>query len=543
MVRDNLKAKNLLDQAAAFTRATGLFMVRLYKEEIEVLLRTPCHAGFQLLDLHDFPGQGTALVGTLDPFWDSKGLIQPEEWRRFCGPTVPLLRLPRRTYLSSEGLEAEAAVAHFGPASIDRAEPVWTVRDVAGVQVASGTLRRRAIPTGQVTPLGSLQLALARVPAPAKVTVTIALRDTDGKDLGAANDWDIWVYPVGGDPGGPHDVTVSQSWDDAARAVLAAGGKVLLLPAPESLAQAIPGSFTPVFWSPVWFKRGAGTMSILCDPNHPALALFPTDMHTDWQWYDLLVGSRTMILDATPADFRPVVQMIDNFARNHKLGNLFEATVGKGRLVVCSMDLRRNLDKRPAARQMYRSLMGYMGSSAFRPAHELDLATLDKILRPAPPSALKVEEPKGAGAAVLRVKAAAGVAELKKAAPWDPAADKVIARKDGFDYKVRGDTWRDQAGAAWHSQDDLVVTVTCPKGFQGKLYAHFHDWNKLGRVAEISFQDKEIGALDHYDGAGKWLVFPVTAEASASGRLKLSSRPTHANTMITEIVLVPGEAK
>ena len=393
LVRDDLAARGMLGQAAEFTRATGLFMVLLYKEEIEVLLRTPSHAGFQLLDLHDFPGQGTALVGTLDPFWDSKGLIAPEAFRRFCGPTVPLLRVKKRTFTTDETFNAEAEIAHFGPAAIAGAEPVWVVKDQIGRQVASGKWPPRDIPTGKLSPLGTIELPLSRIAAPTKLTVTVALQGTD-----VGNDWSLWVYPAKLDPAGGKDVFVRRSWDADAIAALASGRKVLLLVPRARLARSIPGSFTPVFWSPIWFRGGAGTMSILCDPKHPALAQFPTEVYTNWQWYDLLPRSSSIILDEAPREFRPIVQVIDNFSRNHRLGNLFEARVGEGRLVVSSIDLWSDLEKRPAARQLLHSILAYMDSDAFRPKQELSVEGLSLVLKPARPPAVQT-----LGAKVVKV--------------------------------------------------------------------------------------------------------------------------------------------
>jgi hypothetical protein len=531
LVRDGLAARHVLDQAGDFTRASGKLMVSLYKEEIEVLLRTPGHAGFELLDLHDFPGQGTALVGTLDPFWDSKGLIAPEAFRRFCGPTVPLLRMKKRTFTSDETFAAQAEIAHFGPAAIENAAPVWRIRDEKGREIASGAFEPRTLATGKLTALGNVEASLAKTAAPAKLTVTLSLKGAD-----VANDWEIWVYPARTDTSAPADVLVSKSWDSQTTSALAAGKKVLLLISTRAAANSLPGSFAPVFWSPIWFKRGAGTMSILCDPRHPALAGFPTEMHTNWQWYDLLQQSRSIILDDAPDSFRPIVQVIDNFSRNHKLGNLFEARIGKGKLLVCSIDLERNLGERPAARQMLRSILSYMATDAFRPRQELDESLLAKLFVPSPMERMK-EAPKTPENAVLRVKAAAKLNYLNKAARWVREADEVVVRKEGFDYSVRGSTWRDNVGSAWHDGRNLAVTVTCPKGFEGKLYVHFHDWNRLGRVAEIDFQGKPIGTLENYDGAGVWLAFPVTARDSAKGNLEVSANPTHANAQITQIVL------
>jgi hypothetical protein len=374
IIRDDLRAKGMLDLAPQFYETWGKQAVLLYKEEIEVLLRTPGHAGFQLLDLHDYPSQGTALVGPLDPFWDSKGFVTPEQHRRYCGPTVPLLRMKKRTFTRGEPFEATADVAHFGPRDLAAAEPQWSIRDQQGREIAAGSLAARLVPTGKLTPLGALRASLAKAPAPCKLAVTVSLKDTP-----FCNDWDIWVYPDSPPIAPPADVVLCRQWDDAHRA-LAEGKSVAFFPQKLKFSPALPGRFLPVFWSPVWFPdQKPNTMGILCDPRHPALAQFPTDNYSNWQWWDLLQNSCSMVLDETPADFRPIVQVMDNFARNHKLGNLFEARVGRGQLLACSINLADNLDQRPAARQLLSSLAAYLASGNFRPAHELTLAALDKL--------------------------------------------------------------------------------------------------------------------------------------------------------------------
>ncbi len=148
IVRADLQSRHMLDLAPRFFEATGRHAALLYKEEIEILLRTPNYAGFSLLDLHDYPGQGTALVGLLDPFWESKGIVTPEAHRRYCGPTVPLVRMPRRIYTSDESFVAEAEVAHYGPGPLADAAPAWTIRDDRGRTVAAGTFEPRKVPTG-----------------------------------------------------------------------------------------------------------------------------------------------------------------------------------------------------------------------------------------------------------------------------------------------------------------------------------------------------------------------------------------------------------
>jgi hypothetical protein len=381
LVREDLRSKHLLTLAPRFVRATGLHAALLYKEEIELLLRTPKYAGFSLLDLHDYPGQGTALIGLLDPFWDSKGLVTPEAHRRYCGPTVPLLRLPRRTYTTAESLVARAEVAHYGPGLLADTHPAWSIRDLAGRTVAAGSLGPRSVATGELTDLGSIHASLDKAPAPCKLTVSLELRGTE-----FANTWEIWVYPPGvaGAEGHHQGCLITRDWDDTARTALKSGKAVLLLPRVLSARLALPGRFLPVFWSPIWFPdQKPNTMGILCDPHHPALALFPTDEHSNWQWYDLVDHSRSVILEDTPESFQPIVQVIDNFARNHKLASIFETRVGPGRLLVCTIDLEALKDSL-AGRQLMHSLVAYASSDAFQPPSRLNATYLDSLFERSP---------------------------------------------------------------------------------------------------------------------------------------------------------------
>ena len=381
MIRDDMDKKHLLDLEPQYVQASGRFATLLYKEEIEVLLRTQGYAGFSLLDLHDYPTQGTALVGPLDAFWDSKGFITPEAFHRYCGPTVPLLRMPKRTYAGDEPFEATADLAHYGAADLVSAKPAWNIKDDQGREIAAGTLPEQNIATGKLTELGAIKASLAGIRAPGKFTVTVCLKDTD-----FSNAWEIWVYPAVGVPKPPADVVVCEKWDNA-KAALASGKKVVLFALSENAVKSMRGRFLPVFWSPVWFpSQKPNTMGLLCDPKHPIFAQFPTEFHSNWQWFDLMQRSRMFILDEAPAAYRPTLQVIDNFERNHKFGLIFEGRVGNGRLLVCGLDLLYQT-KEPAARQLLASLYHYTGTTAFNPADELPAELLDRVFEK-PASAL-----------------------------------------------------------------------------------------------------------------------------------------------------------
>jgi len=381
--RDRLQAANMLDLSGDFLRASGALSAICYREDIETALRTPGFAGFQLLDLQDFPGQGTALVGMLNVFMESKGIIEPEAWRRFCSETVPLLLMEKRVWTSDETFTAEIKIAHYGAADIPNARVTWTVSDSDAPVVASGTRDPISIKRGQVFPVGRIRVPLDRVQAPRKLSVTAAIEGTKYR-----NQYDLWVYPPKVDTRTPRDVVITARLDGAAQNFLAEGGKVLLFPRLDELKDCVKGAFQTDFWCWPMFARSAvrngiepppGTQGFLCDPKHPALAGFPTEFHSNWQWWQIVKHSRPIILDETPADYRPILHVIDNFARNHKLGLLFETKVGKGKLLACASDLPA-LQDHPEARQLLYSLLRYVDSPAFAPKAELDGALLNKLL-------------------------------------------------------------------------------------------------------------------------------------------------------------------
>jgi hypothetical protein len=382
--RRRLEAAGMLDQSDAFVAASGALVAQCYREEIETCLRTPGFGGFQLLDLQDFPGQGTALVGILDAFMESKGLVQPETWRQFCGPVVPLARMPSYTWNSGQSFQAEIEVAQYGAENLSRTPLHWTLENAQGKVVARGTLPTRSFPQGSLVPAGSVAIPLARLPVPAQYTFHLRLGKT-----GYQNQYPVWIYPQTVNTGTPASVNLRRVWDDGTKALLAAGKTVVLLPASHSIP-GIDGFFTPDFWCYPMFRSiceggkkpvAPGTLGLLIDARHPALAAFPTETHSNWQWWDLVMGSRAAVLNGTPSKFRPIVQVIDNFERNHKLGFLFEAKVGPGSLLVCTLDLLNKQDS-PVARQMLHSLMQY-AQSGCSPKDVLAITEVNSIFAPA----------------------------------------------------------------------------------------------------------------------------------------------------------------
>ena len=390
--QDFLRARGLGDLAHQFLLASGKLQTLCYKEDIESALRTPGMAGFELLDLHDFPGQGTALVGVLDPFWDSKGYVTPTEFHDFNCETVPLARMKKRILQNSETFTAQIEVAHFGPQALENAKPQWFIRDAEQTTLASGVLDAKPIPTGTQTRLGEVTLPLGQFTKARKLELSVALAGVGlpgGGTLssrGYSNSWDFWVYPAPSDTPPTAGIHLAEQLDETALGVLRQGGKVLLLPPPERIKGDALGrvkiGFSSIFWNSAWTARQPPhTLGILCDPKHPALADFPTEYHSNWQWWELVSRSHPFILNDTPRNFRPLVMAIDDWVTARKLGLVFEAQVGGGKLLACGVDLANDLETRPVARQLRRSLLTYMAGPSFQPATKLEAAYLQSLLQ------------------------------------------------------------------------------------------------------------------------------------------------------------------
>jgi hypothetical protein len=378
--RDTLQAHHMGDQARQFLLASGKLQTLCYKEDIESALRTPGMGGFELLDLHDFPGQGTALVGVVDPFWDDKGYVTAQQYHRFCNSTVPLARMSKRVFTTEESLEADIEVAHFGPVPMTAAVTTWKLVGDRGNNVAQGQLPPCDIPIGNGTALGSVRVPLKDVPCPARYRLVVAVGTEPGGSKAARetfeNDWDVWVYPARMDVAPPRGVVVVPELNSQALAALNAGDKVLLMIPPDRVKGDKLGKvalgFSSIFWNTAWTQRQPPTtLGILCDPKHPALREFPTDYHSNWQWWYLISQAGAMILDDLPAQLRPTVQVIDDWVTARKLALVFEARVGAGKLLVCSIDLNKDPEHNPVAAQMLHSLLDYMAGPKFKPVVRL----------------------------------------------------------------------------------------------------------------------------------------------------------------------------
>ena len=373
--RDRLEKAGMADQAKAFHQASGQWSLRLYKQDIEMDLRTPNMAGFQLLDLQDYPGQGSAYVGILDAFLDTKGMCTAEEWRGFCAPVVPLLIADKFCYTNEEVLHADIQIANYGEESLKGKTVTWSLGEKSGAIVV-------ATDEFGLIDAGVLDIPLADYQQATQLELTLQI---EGKK--ECNTYDIWVYPAKNELETLKEkalITRTLTADVARR--LENGESVLLMP--DASEQTVGGLFQTDYWNYRMFKTisennnrhvSPGTLGILTDPAHPLFASFPTEMHTNWQWFPVVKASHPFKLDNTAADYRPIVQVIDNIERNHKLGLVFEFAVGKGKLLVVMSDLDKAAEY-PEGEQFYLSVLRYMTSQHFAPKTAITVADFHRLM-------------------------------------------------------------------------------------------------------------------------------------------------------------------
>ena len=365
--RERLTKNGMLQQADDFFKATGAHTVIQYKEVIESLLRSDHSGGFQMLGLSDFPGQGSAFVGILDAFWDSKGLVTPEKFRESCGPTVILARLAKRTYRPTETFTAGLALYNFS--NEDKSGKLnWSLTTEEGSVLEQGSIKIKKAAKYEVNPLGTISFDIPDLADAHRLTLKA--------EIGTIrNEWDIWVYPEHAILKQGTPVAVVREWNETAKKYLEQGRNVLLIP------ENCPGRktmFEGHFWNPIMFNWDPMIVGTLIDDAHPVFKDFPTGNFADWQWWDILNNSTAMELNGIE-ELTPIIQSIDSYETNSKLGIAFEANVGKGSLFVLAVDIDKEIGQRPATAQLLHSVINYMNSADFTPAVTLPYYKLDAL--------------------------------------------------------------------------------------------------------------------------------------------------------------------
>jgi hypothetical protein len=275
-------------------------------------------------------------------------------------------------FKENETFCADITVANYGEKEFENTVIDWSLNKENGEIVSAGCFEPQTIPFGSGKIFGKVSVLLKTEKSEA-LTFTLKIRGT--KYL---NSWKIWVFKnVVTDKSG---VKIAKTFDEA-KTELESGSRVLYMPKKDDFKNTMPSGFTTVFWNYEFTAHQAPrSLGILCDPENLCLKGFPTEDHSEWQWFDLVTNSKFMVLDKCKKKIEPIIRVIDDWNTSDSFGLLFEAKVGAGKLMMCSIDLENNLCGRPAAAQLLASILNYMRSDGFEPKTELTAKDIEGIL-------------------------------------------------------------------------------------------------------------------------------------------------------------------
>lgn len=385
LIKKRVEERGLLENWKEYVEATGELSRLAYREEIEAAMRTKQLSGISLLGLQDFPGQGTALVGMMNSHLEPKpfSFAKPERFAEFFKESMPLVKLPRYTYEIGERLVAQVEVANFGKNEIageavfsielrkcasnvekkgdkeqQNAKASCTTENV--VSLAGGSLGTAHCPAGGYTSVGTIDIPLDFVDKSSALTLTVNVG-------GCTSSYPLWVYERV-TPVCPENVYETRVFDEKTKDILRQGGRVFLAPDAdkENLPASIKTQFTTDFWSVGTFAEQEGGMGQLIDAAHPVFRDFPTDKHTDWQWW-AMAAKRAIIL---PRTMKAIVTEMDSYAFLRPMAQLIEFNCMGGKVLLSTMELHRSQGY-PEARALLNSIYKYMSGNDFAPQQEL----------------------------------------------------------------------------------------------------------------------------------------------------------------------------
>lgn len=324
-VAEDLTRKGQRHSARDKVICSGMLQTALYKEDIEASLRTPDYAGFQLLGLQDFSGQGTALVGVVDAFWQSKPYHEPSRFAQFCGPVVPLIRAAGFVLNIGDRFEARAELSCFGPEDLSADKAEWRLTDHGGQIHASGRLPHGQLATGALHVLGQISIETAEL-----AQGQYCLQLSAG---GGTNAWDLWVFDRG-----VADLPIVTSLGPDELRRLDVGETLVFCPNPDQVAPNAALGHTTIFWNTVWTGgQPPTTLGLINRLDHPLFRHFPAGRASGWHQWELTHQRRA--LDMRGLEVTRIIDVIDDWNTNRDLALLAEARVGKGRLVFCAVDM------------------------------------------------------------------------------------------------------------------------------------------------------------------------------------------------------------
>ncbi len=380
-VRDALSAKGLLDRAPTYFRNSAAWQRLLRKDVCEMCRHCRLITGYDMLGANDSHWHRTGYpCGITDEFDQLKPGETPDDVVAHNGRSVLLISRQReRALIAADRFQRDLSVSWFDPTPLKQGRLSWQMTTAAGPNGAppqtllEGRQPIAPIQPGSLTRLVTIDAPLPNRARPTKATLTVEL---SGGDARIRNRWDYWLFPRV-EPVQPSNVLLVDSLDQHALARLADGARVVMFGTKPFPTQRLTFQMNVT-------GRPNGILATVIE-RHPALADFPHDGYCDWQCSQMLADSASVLFSSLDVPFRPIIEVVNSYKNPQPQAALFQWRVGRGRLLICSLNLARPQTD-PAAAYLRHCLLHYASGDAFEPTVEVAPSKLAQLLKLPPPT-------------------------------------------------------------------------------------------------------------------------------------------------------------
>ena len=394
-VRQNLARAGLLHRAELYYKNSCAWMKALRKETVEMARKVKYVAGYDLLGAFDQNWHRTGYpCGIMNEFLELKPGEGAGDVLKYNGENVLLLDCSNhRNFLAGDRMRFDVLASLFGEAPLVAGRLSWYLADQDGRALRRGTWPLQGIRNGVIEKVGTLDCAVPELGEPAKVTLFMEL---SGGEYEVVNNFDFWVFPKAEHPqtraaadsnilgkiGSQYPdlrpiiaspqagLWIVSTLGEDALAFLEQGGRVLLLG--QEPFPALPTSFQMSTTG-----RVRGNLATVIE-DHPVTRRFPHEGYCDWQFFSMLEHGSAVNFDELNVPFDPIIEVVSSFKLIIKQANLFEWKVGKGGLVVSTM----NVDlSDPAAVYLLDRLIEYIQGEEFSPRNSVKSEIISELIR------------------------------------------------------------------------------------------------------------------------------------------------------------------
>ena len=497
-----------------FHFASGMQNKMMYKDEIESFMRTPSCRGIHLLGIQDYSGQGEALIGFLDSFYDEKGFWSSEEVLGCFSSMVSLAEFEKYGWKNSEILEVDLLVRNMQN-TYDSLIVVFDWKNSAGKSLLKGETEVFLSNVGDLTKVGKIELDLGNLHNE-KITLFTTVVDKSGKEISKPNSWSFWVFDEVCQPKLSNNVVITNNFDEALDALNL--GQKVILDASElgKDSKFLKGDWGAVYWSTTWFPgQSMQTLGLWLDKKQSIFEKFACEGYGDWIWWNICKNGRIFDLELFPDDYVPMAMPVPDFHNNQRLGTIFEVAVRRGKMLVSGYGLQGETIEQKVYRN---ALIEYVSSDKFNPQTQISPAVLDELFNPIVRE--KVEKPEEFSNALLYIECAKKLTTETKRA-WKQDYD--LQDSDSRVSYLASNVWavNKNGSSYWEISDNAEIQINTPAGELGLLHVVFAKNNgdiegsiegRTFSYAKIDGEKKQIFNIDREDCLDGKLSLKLSAE-------------------------------